>query len=52
MWADEATRRKLPAFPDEAIVFNAGPHTELIRMRYADFENLVNPVVVRFAAHV
>ena len=37
---------------NEAIVFNAGSHTELIRMRYADFENLVNPVVVRFAAHV
>lgn len=37
---------------NEAITFNAGSHTELIRMMYADFENLVNPIVVRFAAHV
>lgn len=37
---------------DEEIAFNAGSHTELIRMRYEDFEDLVSPVVVRFAAHV
>ncbi len=34
------------------IVFNAGTLTELIRMRYADFARLVNPVVLRFAARV
>jgi len=28
---------------EEYIVFNAGSHTELIRMRYADFESLVQP---------
>jgi Ala-tRNA(Pro) deacylase len=28
---------------DEEIVFNAGTHTELIKMSYKDFEKLVNP---------
>ena len=28
---------------DERISFNAGTHTELVRMRYADFERLVAP---------
>jgi len=28
---------------DEEIAFNAGSHTELIRMRYSDFERLVHP---------
>jgi Ala-tRNA(Pro) deacylase len=31
------------------IVFNAGTHTELIRMRYADFERLVKPKTARFS---
>jgi Ala-tRNA(Pro) deacylase len=31
---------------DEQIVFNAGTHTELVRMRYRDFESLVRPRVV------
>lgn len=34
---------------DEEIAFNAGSHTELVRMKFADFERLVNPVVGRFA---
>jgi Ala-tRNA(Pro) deacylase len=33
---------------DEEIAFNAGSHTELIRMKYADFERLVKPKVVKF----
>ena len=33
---------------DDAIVFNAGTHTELIRMKYRDFENLVHPRIVNF----
>jgi Ala-tRNA(Pro) deacylase len=37
---------------DEEIAFNACSHTELIRMKYRDFEDLVSPVVVRFAAYV
>ena len=36
-----------PALTEDAeIVFNAGSHTELIRMAYADFERLVEPRVV------
>jgi len=31
---------------DEDIAFNAGTHTEVILMRYADFERLVQPKVV------
>lgn len=34
---------------DEFIAFNAGTHTELIRMEYKDFERLVHPNVVAFA---
>jgi Ala-tRNA(Pro) deacylase len=34
---------------DEEIAFNAGSHTELIRLAYADFERLVQPRVARFA---
>jgi Ala-tRNA(Pro) deacylase len=37
---------------EEEIAFNAGSHTELIRMAYRDFEDLVSPVVVRFTARV
>lgn len=34
---------------DEEIAFNAGTHVELIRMAYADFERLVEPVVLAFS---
>lgn len=37
---------------DDEIAFNAGSHTELIRMAYADFERLVKPKVLAFTAHV
>ncbi len=30
---------------DEVIAFNAGTHTELLRLPYSDFERLVQPVV-------
>ena len=30
----------------EEVVFNAGTHTESMRLRYADFERLVKPAVV------
>jgi Ala-tRNA(Pro) deacylase len=36
---------------DEEIAFNAGSHTELIKMPYKEFERLVKPTVVKFAAH-
>jgi len=32
----------------EEIAFNAGSHTEIIRMRFEDFERLVKPKVVSF----
>lgn len=34
---------------DEQIAFNAGSHTELIRLPYADFERLVQPTVVQLS---
>jgi len=34
---------------DEDIVFNAGSHTELIRLAYKDFDRLVKPKVARIA---
>jgi Ala-tRNA(Pro) deacylase len=35
---------------DREIAFNAGSHYELIKLSYADFERLVKPVVLDFAA--
>jgi len=35
---------------DEEIAFNAGSHTELVKLGYKDFEKLVQPKVVRFTA--
>jgi Ala-tRNA(Pro) deacylase len=34
---------------DKEIAFNAGSHTELVRMDYGDFERLVQPKVVHFS---
>ena len=34
---------------DEEIAFNAGSHTELLRMAYKDFERLVKPKVLKFS---
>lgn len=39
VWVDETL------LGDEMIVFNAGTHTQTIRMRYADFARLVQPKV-------
>ena len=35
---------------DEEIVFNAGTHTQTVKMKYADFARLVQPKVAAFAA--
>ncbi len=46
----------LPVFVDEnlardkEIAFNAGTHRELIRMSWDDFQRLVEPMILRFAA--
>ena len=37
---------------DETIAFNAGTHTELIKMSYEDFNQLVEPIMLEFAVHV
>ena len=37
---------------DDEIAFNAGSHTELIRIAYRDFERLVNPVVSEISVKV
>lgn len=34
---------------DEEIAFNAGSHTELVRMDYSDYERLTSPILLRFA---
>lgn len=34
---------------DREIVFNAGSHTELMRLSYEDFEQLVKPKVLQFS---
>ena len=34
---------------DEEIVFNAGTHTELLKLAYADYEQLVKPTVARIS---
>jgi Ala-tRNA(Pro) deacylase len=35
---------------DETIVFNAGTHTQTVKMKYADFTRLVQPKVCSFVA--
>lgn len=37
---------------DEQISFNAGTHTELMKLSYSDFERLVSPVVASLAETV
>lgn len=34
---------------DSEIAFNAGNHTELIKMQYTDFEEIVKPKILRFS---
>ena len=34
---------------DDEIAFNAGSHTELIRLSYMDFERLVKPKALSFS---
>ncbi len=36
---------------DEEIAFNAGSHTELIKLHGADYKRLVNPRVIEFSLH-
>ena len=43
VFVDESLRE------DEEIAFNAGSHTELVRLAYEDYERLVKPKVLEFA---
>ncbi|UCE67848.1 MAG: YbaK/EbsC family protein [Candidatus Zixiibacteriota bacterium] len=36
---------------DDEIAFNAGSHTELIRLSFKDFEKLVKPKVLKFSCY-
>lgn len=36
----------------ETIIFNAGNHSELIEMRYKDFERIVHPRVINFTLEI
>ena len=38
-----------PLAEDEFIAFSAGSHAEVIRLEYADFQQLVNPILGRFS---
>jgi Ala-tRNA(Pro) deacylase len=48
----------VPVYVDKALaesgefVFEAGTHTEAVKMRYADFEKIVHPRVGEFAQHL
>ena len=44
VFADESLEK------DKEIAFNAGTHRELIRMSWADFKELAQPTMIRFAA--
>jgi len=37
---------------DNEIVFNAGTHTDMVKMKFADFKRIVNPVLVEIGVHV
>jgi Ala-tRNA(Pro) deacylase len=43
VWVDEGLTA------DDKIVFNAGTHTDTVRLRYSDFARLVQPKVARLA---
>lgn len=37
---------------DEHILFNAGTHTEMIKMKWRDYKKLVNPMLVDMGIHI
>ena len=37
---------------NEEIAFNAGSHTEVVKLAFADFERLVKPTVLKFSGRV
>lgn len=37
---------------NDVIAFNAGSHTEIIKLRFDDFQRLVNPKIFKFSQKV
>ncbi len=37
---------------DEDVVFNAGTHTDMIKMKWTDFKKIVNPTVADVGVHI
>lgn len=37
---------------DDDIVFNAGTHTDMIKMKWKDYQNLVQPTIVDIGIHI
>lgn len=37
---------------DKDIVFNAGTHTDVIKMAFADFQRLANPTIAEIGTHI
>ena len=37
---------------DNEIVFNAGTHSEAIKMKYSDFEMMEKPMIAEIAEHI
>lgn len=46
VYADQALEE------DDEIVFNAGTHTDVVKMRMDDFKRLVNPVMSEIGTHI
>lgn len=37
---------------DEEIIFNAGTHTDVVKMRFSDFKSIVKPVIANIGSHI
>jgi len=37
---------------DEEIVFNAGTHTDVVKIRWSDFKRLVDPIIAEIGSHI
>lgn len=37
---------------DDEIVFNAGTHTDVVKIKYDDFKRLVNPTIAEIGTHI
>jgi Ala-tRNA(Pro) deacylase len=37
---------------NEEVQFNAGTHTQIVKLKYRDLDSLVHPIVVEFGVHI